>query len=358
MSTGRGTGGTRETGATDGAPEDAAAGPLPTLADRSEADLLAEILPRMRPAADASGIVVPAGDDAAVLAAASGSVVATTDTMVRERDWRDDWSTGRDVGAKVVAQNVADVAAMGAVATGLLVALAADPATPLSWVLDLADGIAEAAGDAGVPVVGGDLSAAPPGVVLVAVTALGDLAGRPPVLRSGARPGDVVAVAGSLGRSGAGLEVLRRDGVSDEGRWAATTADVVAYHRAPRPPYESGPAAARAGASAMIDISDGLVRDAARVAAASGVRLELSGATLREAYAAPLEAVLDADEAWRQVLGGGEEHSLLACFPASDAVPGPPWRVIGEVLPVGDAGAVVTIDGEAVVPGGWDHFRP
>ncbi len=355
-STSPGTGEDRVTGASAGTGR-ASPAARPTLADRSETELLAEILPRMRPAADASGILVPAGDDAAVLAT-SGSVVATTDSMVRERDWRDDWSTGRDVGAKVVAQNLADVAAMGAVGTGLLVALAADPQTPLAWVLDMADGIAAAAGEAGVPVLGGDLSAAPPGVVLIAVTALGDLGERPAVLRSGARPGDVVAVAGSLGRSGAGLEVLRREGAGEEARWSEATTRAVAFHRAPRPPYEAGPRAARAGASAMIDISDGLVRDAGRVATASGVRLELFGATLREAYAAPLEPVLGVAEAWRQVLGGGEEHSLLACFQREEDVPDDGWRVLGRVLPAGEAGPVVTVDGEEVAPGGWDHFHP
>ena len=359
----------RETGGAHGA--EGAHGP--TLADLSEAELLDEILPRLRgvgtPAgpggpggpsdADgvAPGVLVPPGDDAAVVTAPSGSVVATTDTMVRGRDWRDDWSTGRDVGAKVVAQNVADVAAMGAVPTGLLVALAADPATPLAWAVELTCGIADAAASAGVPVVGGDLSGAPPGVVVVAVTALGDLQGRTPVLRSGARPGHVVAVAGTLGRSGAGLAVLLRDGAAGETGWGPAEADVVAYHRAPRPPYEAGPTAATAGATAMIDISDGLLRDAGRVAAASGVRLELSGTALREGYAAALAEAVGADEAWRQVLGGGEEHALLACFAEEGDVPVEGgWRVVGRVLEAGQGAAGVTVDGEAQAPGGWDHF--
>jgi thiamine-monophosphate kinase len=331
--------------------------PGPTLGDLSEAEILASILPRF---GSGRGVVVPAGDDAAVVASPSCAVVATTDSMVAGQDWRDEWSSGADVGVKVVAQNVADIAAMGAVPTGLLVALAADPATPLAWVVDLAEGIAAAAADAGVPVVGGDLSAAPPGVVVVAVTALGDLEGRSAVLRSGARVGDVVAVAGSLGRSGAGLVLLHRGGTEAAARPLEPLAvELIAYHRAPRPPFEEGPAAARAGATSMIDVSDGLAADAGRVARASGVRLELSGAVLREAYAAALGLALGADEAWRQVLGGGEEHALLATFADEASVPSGAaalWRVVGRVVEAGAGGPRLTVDGVVPDAAGWDHF--
>ncbi|HYN30313.1 MAG TPA: thiamine-phosphate kinase [Dermatophilaceae bacterium] len=328
--------------------------PGPVLGDLSEEQVLAAVLPGFRSGAD---VLVPPGDDAAVLRVASGSVVATTDSMVRGRDWHDAWSSGHDVGVKVVAQNVADVAAMGAVATALLVALAADPATPLAWVADLTAGIAAAAEDAGASVVGGDLSSAPDGLVVVAVTALGDLQGRSPVLRSGARPGDVVAVCGSLGWSGGGLAVLQgraRPGCAEPAREALT-----AYHRAPRPPWEAGPEAARAGATAMVDVSDGLVRDVGRVAAASGVTVALSAAALRERFAGgPLLEVLGADEAWRQVLGGGEEHALVATFPAGAAPEGGtrPWQVVGEVLAAPAGAPRVTVDGAVPPVTGWDHF--
>ena len=116
-------------------------------------------------------------------------------------------------GCKVAAQNLADVAAMGAVPTALLVSLVADPGPRRSsGRVDLAAASPRCAEQAGAPVVGGDLSSAPPGVVVVSVTALGDLRGRAPVLRSGARPGDVVAVCGTLGWSGGGLALLRRGG--------------------------------------------------------------------------------------------------------------------------------------------------
>ena len=115
------------------------------LRDLSEGELLARLFPLFGDIEGSVPVLLGPGDDAAVLAAPSGGVVLTTDSMVRDRDWRDDWSSAREVGQKVVAQNLADIAAMGAVPTGLLLALAADPETELDWVLDLASGIAEAA---------------------------------------------------------------------------------------------------------------------------------------------------------------------------------------------------------------------
>ena len=312
----------------------------PTLAEVSESELLAGIFPLLP---GGGGVLLGPGDDAALVAAPGGSVVATTDAMVRDRDWRDDWSTGADVGAKTVAQNLADVAAMGAVPTGLLVTLIADPATPLAWVHDFAAGLAEAARDAGAPVVGGDLSSAPPGMLVVSVTALGDLEGRAPVLRSGARAGDVVAVAGSLGRSHAGWRLLERG----EGQRAP---ELVAYHLRPRPAYRQGPLAAKAGARAMLDLSDGLVRDAARVAAASGVGIDLDRRLL-QADVATLAAAVGEETAWECVLTGGEEHSLLGCFPAEVQLP-EGWRPVGSV----GAGEGVSLDGRPQHGGGWDHF--
>jgi len=228
------------------------------LADIGEDELLTMIFPLLP---GGPGVLVGPGDDTALLSTPGGSVLATTDAMVRGRDWLDEWSTGADVGAKTVAQNIADIAAMGGVPSGLLVTLIADPGTSQAWVRDFTEGLARAARAAGVPVVGGDLSSAPEGVLVVSVTALGECEGRQPVCRSGARVGDVLAVCGSLGHSAAGLLLLQR---GEAGR----APELVNYHRRPRPPYEQGPAAARAGATAMLDISDGLGRDAGRIARA------------------------------------------------------------------------------------------
>lgn len=339
-----------------------------TIGSVSESDLLARIIPMFGESPHAgSGVVVPPGDDAAVLAT-SGSVVVTTDSMVRGRDWRDDWSSGHDVGLKVVAQNVADVAAMGAVPTGLLVSVAADPDTALDWVLDLTRGIADAAQDAGCPVVGGDLSSAPPGVVVVALTAFGDLQGRRSVLRSGAAAGDVVAVCGSLGWSGAGL-ALYAGGAKDPisapvrgrhlARVDAAASLLMWFHRSPRPPFESGPVAADSGATSMIDISDGLVRDGARIAVASGVELALDEDVLRSEFlAGSVELAVGSDVGWRQVLSGGEEHSLLATFPEGSVPQDPqaPWIVVGRVMEAGPEGPRLTVGGAVPSVTGWDHF--
>jgi len=304
--------------------------------------------------------------------------------MIHGPDFRLAWSTPFDLGWKAAASNLADVAAMGAVPTALLVSLVADPDLDVEWAVDLARGIASLAEQAGAPVVGGDLSSAPPGVVVVSVTALGDLRGLAPVLRSGARPGDVVAVCGTLGWSGGGLALYER-GEPDPDRVLAPDAGapvgtpslderslavraLMRHHRAPLPPWRAGPRAAAAGAHALIDVSDGLVTDLGRVAEASGVRVDLDGAVLRSRFAAgPLALALGDAEALHQVLAGGEEHCLVGVFAAEASLPdageageGPglaePWRVIGRVLPDAGDGIRVTVDGDVPDARGWDHF--
>ncbi len=323
------------------------------LSDVSEDELLALIFPFF--AAAPHDLVGP-GDDAAVVAT-SGSVVVTTDAMVRGRDWKDEWSSPEDVAVKAVTQNAADIAAMGAVPRSLLVTLMADPATPVAWVLGFARSLGEQAAGLGLSVAGGDLSSAPPGTLVISVTALGDLEGRSPVLRSGARPGHRVAVTGSLGHAEAGFRLLesepgvarplaveRRTGGQPDG----IRATCLAHHLRPLAPLAQGPVAARAGATAMMDISDGLLRDGARLAAASGVRVDLDSAAL----AADVEALaplVGPDRARECVLAGGEEHSLLATFPG-ELPPG--WREVGKV----SEGAGITVDGVPQAPRGWDHF--
>ncbi len=196
-----------------------------TVGGAGEAAVLARLLPHL-PAGPAA--LLGPGDDAAVVAAPDRRVVATTDLLVQGRDFRTDWSSGADVGAKAAAQNLADLAAMGAVPTGLLLTLGAPPGTPLAWLEDLAAGLGRACARWGTGVVGGDLSAS--AEILVSVTALGDLQGREPVLRSGARPGDVLALAGALGRSAAGLALLLAGGPALAERVAPA---LLAAHRRP-----------------------------------------------------------------------------------------------------------------------------
>jgi thiamine-monophosphate kinase len=323
--------------------------PSPTFADVGEDGVLAAILPLL-PAGEAT--LTGPGDDTAVVRAPDGRVVATTDVLVEGRDFRLDWSSAQDVGWKAAAQNLADVAAMGAVPTSLLVGLVAPPRLPVAWAVGLAEGLAAACEGTGAAVVGGDLSSGEQ--VVVSVTALGDLQGREPVLRSGAQVGDVVAVAGSLGRSAAGWALL-------EAGLAERSPDLVASHRRPRPPYDAGVRAART-ATAMLDVSDGLVRDLGRLARASGVAIDLDWSLLSAAFAAPLEAAVEAlgrpgQEGMRWVLSGGEDHALVATFPRSGELPAGFVRV-GAVLPPDAGRPGVLVDGEPPSVLGWDHFRP
>lgn len=318
----------------------------PLVREMSEDALLARIVPLLPPG---RATLLPSGDDAAVVAAADGRFVVTTDVLVEGRHFRREWSTGRDVGRRAAVQNLADVAAMGAVPTALVVALGLPGDLPVAWLEDMARGLADECGPLGVGVVGGDLSGG--SEVTVAVTALGDLQGRAPVTRSGARPGDLVAHAGVRGRSAAGFALLTAD-------LETLDKELVAAYRHPTSPLAAGPVAARAGATAMIDVSDGLLRDAGRLAAASHVVIDVDAdafAADRVRLAAVGEALGEDPTVW--VLGGGEDHGLLATFPASAGVPAP-FVVVGRVLPVPAEGAAEVLVGGARpnVPAGWDHF--
>lgn len=320
-----------------------------TLADLGESGVLARVFPRLPVP---QGTSVGPGDDAAVVAAPDGRVVVTTDQMLEGQDWRPDWSSAYDVGWKAAAQNLADIAAMGAVPTALVVSLTAPSSTPVAWVEQLADGLAGACAGTGAGVVGGDLSRGER--IVVTVTALGDLQGRSPVLRSGARVGDVVALAGPVGWSAAGLALLRAGG-------GDAAPHLVAAHLRPEPPYAAGPAAADGGATALLDVSDGLLRDAGRIATASGVTVDLdltAVGALADALNPAAEALGDVDLALRWVLTGGEDHPLLATFPPG-AVP-PAYRPIG--LVASPAGADVLVSGRSPSElvgdaTGWDHFE-
>lgn len=310
------------------------------VADLGEFGLISAIGARLPQGAH---VLVGPGDDAAVLRVPDGRVVVTTDLLVENRHFRRDWSSATDVGHKAAAQNLADVAAMGAVPTALLVGLGAPPDLPAEWVLGLADGLRDECAPLGASVVGGDVVRSE--VVVLAVTALGDLEGRLPVTRAGAGAGDVVAVCGRLGWAEAGFRVLSRGFRSPR--------VLVEAHRRPSIPYAAGPQAAQLGATAMCDVSDGLLADLGHVAAASDVAVDLDSEAfdvpgpIRNAAAALGAAPLD----W--ILSGGDDNALAATFPAGLALPGP-WRIVGSV----SAGEGVTVDG-APYEGdpGHAHFR-
>ena len=338
-----------------------------TVAELGEFGLIAAIQ-ALLPAGSAQ--ILGIGDDAAVIRAPDRRVVASTDLLVEGRHFRRDWSSAFDIGAKAAAQNLADIAAMGASPTALLVGFATPGDLPVTWAEDLVRGLAEECARAGASVAGGDVSSADS--VMLAITALGDLAGREPVTRSGARAGDRLAIAGQLGRSAAGLALLEaglagrpspaeaaaqtgqpaRPRISEQVD-AAGLAGLVDSHRRPRPPYDAGPEAAVLGATSMIDISDGLVADLGHVADASGVLIDIEIARLQGDPA--LRAVAEAlGTDWRRwVLTGGEDHALAATFPAGTDLP-PRWSVIGTVR----KGHGVAVDSTpADGPGGWKHFE-
>ncbi|WP_123023850.1 thiamine-phosphate kinase [Mycolicibacterium stellerae] len=287
-------------------------------------------------------VAVGPGDDAAVVVAGDGKTVVSTDMLVEGRHFRLDWSSPHDVGRKAIAQNAADIEAMGAAATAFVVAFGAPAETSAAETLELANGMWQEARRFGAGIVGGDLVSAPQWVI--SVTVLGDLAGRAPVLRSGARVGDTLAVAGSLGRSAAGYHLWH----NDIGGFPALRA----AHLVPEPPYGQGRVAADGGATAMTDVSDGLLADLGHIADASGVGINVSTAALADDHGALAEAAAVADvDAWAWVLGGGEDHALVATF---SGAPPRGWRVIGTVI---DGAPRVLVDGDEWHGStGWQSF--
>ena len=349
-----------------------------TIGELGEFGLIASITASMTAAVGrASGeVILGPGDDGAVVRAPDGRVVATADMLIEGRHFRLDWSSPADIGHKAAARNLVDVAAMGAVPTALLVCFAGPGHLPVDWVTELAVGVAQECARAGAVVVGGDTSSAD--TVLIAITALGNLAGRQPVTRSGARPGDIVAVAGPLGSAAAGLDLLTAGvpGVLPEGWIRASTPGsggevahpprlapgldaLVEAHRRPKPPYSAGPEASGLGATSLIDVSDGLVADLGHVAQASGVRVELNTSLLGAEPVARVGALREAADVLGQpswlpwVLTGGDDHALVATFPAEVRLP-PQWTTVGTVA----KGHGIVVDGRPWTgPGGWEHFR-
>lgn len=290
-------------------------------------------------------VYVGPGDDAAVLRTPRGHVVVSTDVLVEGRHFRREWAPARAIGRKAAAANLSDVNAMGGRAHSLTVGIVAPPDLATDWLDELSDGLAEEAALVGASIVGGDLTAG--SEIVVAVTVLGTC-DQAPVLRSGAVAGDRVALAGRQGWAGAGLAVLTRG-------FRSPRALVEAYQR-PEPPYDAGPAGAVAGATSMIDVSDGLLADLGHLATGSGVSLDVRTSAFE--LAEPMRAVgaaLGVDP-MQFVLGGGEDHAIAATFPADVVLPAG-FVEIGTVSASGPDGPAVTVDGAAYDgPTGWDHY--
>ncbi|MBS2547023.1 thiamine-phosphate kinase [Catenulispora sp. NL8] len=370
---------------------------METIDDVGEFGLIARVQARLP--LTSPDTPVPAGDDAALLNAPDGRLAVSTDLLLEGNHFRRDWSSPRDIGHKAAAQNFSDIVAMGGVPTSLLLSMVLPGDLPVAWVEEFAEGVAGECAGLGAIVAGGDMVRGE--LITISVTVLGTLEGRAPVLRSGARPGDTVAVAGRLGWSAAGLELLlsgektgveagdgaeqasggaaqagpsgsvgsvavpaeagsagsvvvplesgsaarsvARPGAGPAESAAPQPADYLSAHRRPSPPYAAGPQAARAGATAMLDVSDGLLADLTHLAVASGVAVDVDSALAVTAPGPRLDLVLT----------GGEDHALVATFAPGAGLP-EGWRPIGTVH---EGSAAVTVDGKAWDGAvGWSHF--
>lgn len=285
------------------------------------------------------------GDDAAVVAAPDRRVVVSTDILLEGRHFRRDWSTAYDVGRKAAAQNLADIAAMGAVPTALLLGLVVPAELPASWPNELMDGLRDECQVAGAAVVGGDVVRGD--TITVAITALGDMRNHEPVTRSGAQPGDVVAVTGWLGWSAAGHAVLSRGFRSPRA--------FVEAHRRNSSRRTTRPRGRRAR-------RHGHVRRQRRPHRRPGAHRGGQQGPYRHQVRQGRRAF--ADERHRagrrrrpDPVGAhrGEDHAIVATFPPDVKLPAR-WKVIGEVLNP-SALPQVTVDGAPWTnKGGWDHF--
>lgn len=304
-------------------------------------------------------VLLGPGDDAAILQAPSGIMLATADLLLEGVHFNLALSSTRDVGFKALAVNVSDIAAMGGEPRFALVSLGASSHMDVSALEDLYDGIGEAAREFGVAVAGGDTVSAPNLTVSVAV--LGEAGPYGPVRRDGAQPGDVLCVTGDLGGAAAGLALLRAAAADPVARALLETFPGLAEaHRRGRARVAEGRAAAACGARAMIDVSDGLVADVGHICERSRVGAVLDETTL------PLASGLEEVARWAGVaprmfaLAGGDDYELAIAMPrerlkefAARIAP-VSVTVVGEVV---EGDRVRLASGADLPAAGWEHFR-
>ncbi len=313
------------------------------------------------------GVLTGIGDDTAVLSLTPGvSLLATTDLVIEGIHFRRSSATPRDIGWKAMAVNLSDIAAMGGTPRWALVAVALPGSARIDDVEACYDGMREAAGPHGVVIVGGDTSVSPDGWV-INVTVLGEHSGTPR-LRSMARPGDAVAVTGSLGRSAAGLAVLERGADPGRGISAAALEEIMSAHLRPVARIEEGRwLGAQATVHALMDCSDGLATDLAHICRESRVsaRVFLERLPVSPAVAEAGRALGRDPIEWATT--GGEDYELLLTCEAGAATglaedlraaTGTALTVIGEVRS-GAPGVSWIGAGGALVPvaAGYEHFR-
>ncbi len=332
-----------------------------TLRDLGERGLIERIRRRLGPPAE--GVLVGIGDDAAAVAWPGGTLLLTTDSQLEDVHFRRATTSLREVGAKALAVNLSDIAAMGGEPRVAVLALALPASCPVADVDELYTGLTEMADRYGVALVGGDTCAAPDRIV-VTITLLGRVDGAP-VRRSGARAGDAILVTGTLGASAAGLATLEREPAVVP---AEVRARLARAHRLPTPRVAEGRLVRASGsATAMIDLSDGLATDLAHIAEESGVgaAIRLPALPIDEGTRALARALGEAP--WRWAVSGGEDYELLFTAAAPHAAglaaritaeTGTPVSVIGEVRPAGEGVRFLDDAGRPhAVRAGFDHFR-
>jgi thiamine-monophosphate kinase len=326
-----------------------------------EFELIARIAERFGGAGRGEGVVLGIGDDAAVTTP-RGATVICVDAVVDGVHFRRETSPLRSIGSKALAVTLSDLAAMGATPRHALVVLGVPEDVDLDACLTVCDGLAAAAGESGTTIVGGDVTRAP--ALFVTVTAVGEVSSPDAaVRRGGARAGDVLVVTGELGGAAAGLLVLERPGLADSLSLDGVEA-LTERLLEPRPRLEAGLALARAGATAMIDISDGLGADCAHLAEASGVRAEIALERVPVQAGVPEVAAVAGLDPLDLVAGGGEDYELLAALPrervaaAVEAV-AQAGTSLAEICELG-AGAGVELrdaSGRVHEVAGFDHLR-
>ncbi|MCF6287311.1 MAG: thiamine-phosphate kinase [Candidatus Hydrogenedentes bacterium] len=248
------------------------------------------------------------GDDCAVLAVGEKQLLLTCDASLEDVHFKRHWGKPEDIGWKAAVSALSDIAAMGGRATAVLVTLALPEDLPVSYAEGLYRGLADAVESVGATIVGGDTTASRSGII-IDITVIGEVVGRP-VLRSGAQPGDVIAVTGAIGERGAGLHALLHD---------VDASELIRAYLHPSPRIEAGQwFQAQPGVHAMMDVSDGLLPDARHIAQASGVGIDLFSDKL------PKNDRLDAY--WKsqgeggslQRVRSGEEYELLVVLAAAE----------------------------------------
>lgn len=311
------------------------------------------------------GVVVGIGDDAAVLEEGGGQLVFTTDLMVEGVHFERGSSAARDLGAKAVTVNVSDIAAMGASPRYAIAAVAVPPDVEAAWVIELTGGMREACAEYALALVGGDTNRAE--LIVLSVAVVGEVAPGRAVTRVGARPGDRVVVTGALGAAAGGLAISKAppeeaaSALSEP--WGRELSQAFA-----RPVARVGEAQilSRAGATAMMDVSDGLAIDLSRLCRASGVGARVALAEVPVADALRHAAAQLGVDALELALSGGEDYELVTTLPQDAVETARADLIQGFGTTLSDVGVIVEGSGVVAVredgsesalrPAGWDHF--